>query len=69
MFKHIVEFEKEIQGFKSTWHLPNGMPTAIAKEMLIYFLNCIGKIEEQVNAPQAPEIQANQPLATDEIKK
>jgi|HubBroStandDraft_3_1064219.scaffolds.fasta_scaffold00795_2 hypothetical protein len=64
MFKHLVQFEKEIQGFKSYWHLDNGMPTTVAKEMLLYFLKCIGQIEDQNQA------QAQPPLPpADEVKK
>jgi hypothetical protein len=70
MFKHLVEFEKEIQGFKSTWHLANGMPTAIAKEMLLYFLKCIGQIEDQAaSQPQQPNLQEPQLPAADEVKQ
>jgi hypothetical protein len=67
MFKHSVYFEKEINGFKSVWHLDNGMPTTVAKEMLLYFLKCIGQIEDQAQANQAAQTSSEQLIKDSKI--
>jgi hypothetical protein len=52
MFRNIVEFEHTVEGFTGLFHLPNGTPVHLAKEMLVQFLKMVALIEDQAKTQE-----------------